>query len=189
MPAANVLHQRMPHDDDPGATVLLEPAHRFEPRLQPAVIALDSIVGIPVGAVPRRREQLPQHRRIHRRLIGGDLHRRDLGRADRPLEESTKNSVTLRLLAHAEQHWPQLSSVEVTYRGAFAYVTGVLAEGEQVPLCRLRYGGSAHSFGFAIYSAAHDRYQEAALLTGLGAGSPQDALDTACTIHLAGIGR
>ncbi len=56
-------------------------------------------------------------------------------------------------------------------------------------MCRLRYGGSAHSFGFAIYSAAHDRYQEAALLTGLGAGSPQDALDTACTIHLAGIGR
>jgi len=105
------------------------------------------------------------------------------------IPESTKNSVTLRLLAHAEQHWPQLSSVEVTYRGAFAYVTGVLAEGEQVPLCRLRYGGSAHSFGFAIYSAAHDRYQEAALLTGLGAGSPQDALDTACTIHLAGIGR
>jgi len=105
------------------------------------------------------------------------------------IPESTKNSVTLRLLAHAEQHWPQLSSVEVTYRGAFAYVTGVLAEGEQIPLCRLRYGGSAHSFGFAIYSAAHDRYQEAALLTGLGAGSPQDALDTACTIHLAGIGR
>jgi hypothetical protein len=105
------------------------------------------------------------------------------------IPESTKNSLTLRLLAHAEQHWPQLSSVEVTYRGAFAYVTGVLAQGEQIPLCRLRYGGSAHSFGFAIYSAAHDRYQEAALLTGLGAGSPQDALDTACTIHLAGIGR
>lgn len=105
------------------------------------------------------------------------------------IPESTKNSVTLRLLAHAEQHWPQLSSVEVTYRGAFAYVTGVLAEDEQIPLCRLRYGGSAHSFGFAIYSAAQDRYQEAALLTGLGAGSPQDALDTACTIHLAGIGR
>jgi hypothetical protein len=105
------------------------------------------------------------------------------------IPESTKNSVTLRLLAHAERHWPQLSSVEGTYRGGFAYVTGVLAEGEQIPLCRLRYGGSAHSFGFAIYSAAHNRYQEAALLTGLGAGGPQDALDTACTIHLAGIGR
>src|ERR1035441_2639587 len=96
---------------------------------------------------------------------------------------STKSSVTLRLLAHAEHHWPQLKRVEVTYRGTFGYVTGVLPDGEQIPLCRLRYGGSA------ISSAASDRYQEAALLTGLGAGSPQDALDTACTVHLAGIGQ
>jgi hypothetical protein len=102
---------------------------------------------------------------------------------------STKSSVTLRLLAHAEQNWPQLKRVEVTCRGAFAYVTGVLPGGEKIPLCRLRYGGSAHSFGFAIYSAAHDRYQEAALLSGFTSGTPQDALDTACTVHLAGIGR
>src|ERR1039457_75810 len=67
---------------------------------------------------------------------------------------STNSSVTLRLLAHAEHHWPQLKRVEVTYRGTFGYVTGVLRDGEQIPLCRLRYGGSAHSFGFAIYSAA-----------------------------------
>ncbi|HLQ57564.1 MAG TPA: hypothetical protein VK162_25250 [Streptosporangiaceae bacterium] len=102
---------------------------------------------------------------------------------------STKSSVTLRLLAHAEQHWPQLNRVEVAYRGAFAYVTGVLPGGEQIPLCRLHYGGSAHSFGFAIYSAARDRYQDAVLLTGLPAGTPQEALDTACIVHLAGISR
>src|ERR1019366_4732328 len=83
---------------------------------------------------------------------------------------STRNSITLRLLAHAEQHWPQLRRVEVTYRGVFAYVSG-----EQIPLCRLRYGGSARSLGFAIYSAAHDRYQNAALLNGLASGSPRDA--------------
>jgi hypothetical protein len=70
----------------------------------------------------------------------------------------------------------------------FGYVTGVLRTGENVPLCRLRYGGSAHSFGFAIYSAARDRYQDAILLTGLPAGTPQEALDTACTVHLAGLG-
>jgi hypothetical protein len=104
------------------------------------------------------------------------------------IPDSTKDSVTLRLLAHARQHWPQLARVEVTYRGPFAYITGVLPDGEQIPLCRLRYGGSAHSFGFAIYSAAHDRYQQAALLTGMPAGTPQEALDTACTIHLAGLG-
>jgi hypothetical protein len=104
------------------------------------------------------------------------------------LPDSTKDTVTLRLLTHAQQHWPQLARVKVTYRGPFAYITGVLPNGEQIPLCRLRYGGSAHSFGFAIYSAAHDRYQQAALLTGLPTGTPQEALDTACTIHLAGLG-
>jgi hypothetical protein len=101
------------------------------------------------------------------------------------IPESTRNSIRLRLLTHAEAHWPQLARVEVTYRGPFAYLTGILHTGDQLPLCRLRYGGSAHSLGFAIYSAAHEGYHEAALLTVFTAGTPQDALDTACTIHLA----
>ena len=105
-----------------------------------------------------------------------------------PSRESTRNSITLRLLDHAETHWPQLTRVQVTYRGAFGYITGVLRDGQHIPLCRLRYGGSAHSFGFAIYSAAHDRYQDAVLRTGLPAGTPQEALDTACTVHLTGLG-
>jgi hypothetical protein len=104
------------------------------------------------------------------------------------IPESTRDSVTVRLLDHAEARWPQLTRVTVTYRGAFGYVTGVLRDGEHIPLCRLRYGGSAHSFGFAIYSAARDRYQDAVLRTGLSTGTPQEALDTACTIHLAGPG-
>jgi hypothetical protein len=101
---------------------------------------------------------------------------------------STRSSITLRLLDHAEKHWPQLRKVEVTCRGTFAYAAGVLPGGEQIPLFRLRYGGSAHSFGFAIYSAARDRYENAVLLTGLPTGTPQEALDTACTLYLAGIG-
>jgi hypothetical protein len=104
------------------------------------------------------------------------------------IPESTRNSITLRLLDHAEAHWPQLTRVTVTYRGSFGYITGVLRDGENSPLCRLLYGGSAHSFGFAIYSAAHDRYQDAVLITGLPIGTPQEALDTACTIHLTGLG-
>ena len=75
------------------------------------------------------------------------------------IPESTRNSITWRLLDHAEKHWPQLKNVQVRCRGAFAYISGVLPGGEQIPLCRLRYGGSAHSFGFAIYSAARDRYR------------------------------
>ena len=81
-----------------------------------------------------------------------------------------------------------LSSNRTMASGSFAYITGVLSGGEQIPLFRLRYGGSAHSFGFAIYSPARDRYEDAVLLTGLPIGSPQEALDTACTVHLAAPG-
>jgi len=104
------------------------------------------------------------------------------------IPESTRDSITWRLILHAQQNWPQLDKVQVTCRGVFAYAAGVLPSGETLPLFRLRYGGSAHSFGFAIYSAARDRYEEALLLTGLPTGTPQEALDTACTVHLAGIG-
>lgn len=104
------------------------------------------------------------------------------------IPESTRNSITWRLLQHADTHWPQLDTVDVNYRGGFAYVSGVLASGEQIRLCRLRYGGSAHSFGFAIYAAAHHRYEQTILRTGLPTGTPQEALDTACTLHLAGLG-
>ena len=100
---------------------------------------------------------------------------------------STRSSITLRLLDHGEKHWPQLDKVQVTCRSTFAYVTGILPGGDQLPLFRLRYGGSAHSFGFAIYSAARNRYEDAVLLTGLPTGTPQEALDTACAIHLAAI--
>ena len=86
------------------------------------------------------------------------------------------------------RNWPQLTRVKVTYRGTFGYVTGVLRDGPNSPPCRLRYGGSAHSFGIAIYSAARDRCQDAVLHTGLPAGAPQQALDTARTIRLAGLG-
>jgi len=104
------------------------------------------------------------------------------------IPESTRGSITWRLILHAEKTWPQLAKVQVSYRGSFAYVIGTLPAGEQIPLFRLRYGGSAHSFGFAIYSAAHDRYEDALLRTGLPVGTPQEALDTACTVHLAALG-
>jgi hypothetical protein len=104
------------------------------------------------------------------------------------IPESTRDSITWRLILHAEKNWPQLDKVQVTYRSGFAYVAGVLPSGEQIPLCRLRYGGSAHSFGFAIYSTARERYEDSLLRTGLPTGTPQEALDTACTVHLTGLG-
>ncbi|HKS47076.1 MAG TPA: hypothetical protein VJT49_18590 [Amycolatopsis sp.] len=100
---------------------------------------------------------------------------------------STHDSVTWRLILHAEKNWPQLDKIHVTCRGSFAYAAGVLPGGQKIPLFRPRYGGFAHSFGFAIYSAARDRYEDALLLTGVPAGTPQEALDTARTVHLTGI--
>src|ERR1700747_1511718 len=101
------------------------------------------------------------------------------------IPESTRSSITLRLLDHAEKNWPQLARVRARYHGSFAYITGVLRDGQQIPLFRLRYGGSAHSLGFALYSPPRHRHEDAVLRTGLPTGPPQEALDTACTVHLA----
>ena len=61
--------------------------------------------------------------------------------------ESTKTSLRQRLTAHARQRWPQLADLTVRYHGAFAYVDGQLPDGTTLPLCRLRYGGSAQHLG------------------------------------------
>ena len=100
------------------------------------------------------------------------------------IPESTKTSLAQRLRAHARDTWPQLSGVTVRYRGAFAYIDGELPNGKILPLMRLRYGGSAARWGFAIYLASKDGYQDSALPTGTFAGSPQDALDCACALYL-----
>lgn len=98
--------------------------------------------------------------------------------------QSTKTSLGQRLRAHARHRWPQLARVEVRFRGSFAYIEGHLADGEALPLCRLRYGGSASQWGFALYRASHDDYQDSVLPNGQLAGSPEEALDCACGLYL-----
>jgi transposase len=66
----DVLHERMTGNDDPGATVLLESSHRSQSCLQAAVIGLDPVVGVPLGAVPGRRQQVLQHDRVGRLPLG-----------------------------------------------------------------------------------------------------------------------
>jgi hypothetical protein len=97
---------------------------------------------------------------------------------------STKTSLRQRLTARAEERWPQLADVSVTYRGQFAYVEGTLGDGEELRLFRLRYVGYASQWGFAIYRASHDDYQQALLPGGWHAGTPEAALDTACGLYL-----
>jgi len=97
---------------------------------------------------------------------------------------STKASLGQRLRERARQRWPQLAGIDVRFRGQFAYITGKLPDGSELPLCRLRYGGYASIWGFAIYRASHDDYDESIFPTGLPIGTCQQALDTACGLYL-----
>ena len=98
--------------------------------------------------------------------------------------DSTKTSLQQRLTARARERWPDLASVALRHRGSFSYVDGVLPDGTTLPLCRLRYVGSAHSWRFAIYRASHDDYDESTFPTGQPIGTCEDALDTACGLYL-----
>lgn len=97
---------------------------------------------------------------------------------------STRSSLGQRLNEHARRRWPALLRVAVRFRGRFAYVEGQLTGGELIPLCRLRYIGYAGEWGFAIYRASHNDYEDNILPSGLFAGTPEEALDCACSLYL-----
>jgi hypothetical protein len=100
------------------------------------------------------------------------------------IPESTKTSLAQRLRAHAKASWPQLAQVHVRFRGQFAYVAGELADGEQMPLMRLRYGGSAHRWGTAIYVASTDSYEDQIWFSG----STEEIFDLVCDLHVPNAG-
>lgn len=100
------------------------------------------------------------------------------------IPESTKDSLHYRLAARARERWPALASIQVRFRAGFAYVDGVLAGGDILKLCRLRYVGYANQWGFAIYRASHDDYEDSFLPTGEQGGTAEEALDTACGLYL-----
>jgi hypothetical protein len=67
------------------------------------VVGLDTVVGVLVGSMPGCRRQLLEHAWVHRRLIGDDLHRGYLGRADGMFEEPARRpGVTLREDEHVD---------------------------------------------------------------------------------------
>lgn len=98
--------------------------------------------------------------------------------------ESTKISLRQRLSAHAQTHWPQVTSLDVRYRREFAYVEAQFSDGTTQPLIRLRYGGSARHWGFGLYLASSGRYENQILPSGFPTGSPEEALDCACGLYL-----
>lgn len=97
---------------------------------------------------------------------------------------STQSSLHQRLAARARVRWPQIDRIQTRYRAGFAYVDATLTDGDTIRLCRLRYGGSAIRWGFAIYRASHDDYDDAVLPSGWPTGTCEDALDTACGLYL-----
>jgi len=98
----------------------------------------------------------------------------------RKIPDSTKTSLHQRLTAHARQHWSTIDDITVRFRANFAYIDGQI-DGETTPLCGLRYAGSASLWGFAIWRASHNDYEDSYLPNGMRAGSPEDALD--CAAH------
>jgi hypothetical protein len=91
---------------------------------------------------------------------------------------------------HASIHWPQLGEVRVRWRGGYAYVTGHLDTDDAgddepaIPLCRLGYLGLDDEWEFALHDPATDTYTDTALPDGSFTGTPQDALDCACRVHV-----
>jgi hypothetical protein len=69
----------------------------------------------------------------------------------------------------------------------YAYITGHLDTDDEraIPLCRLGYLGLDDKWEFALHDPATDTYT--ALLDGSFTGTPQEALDCSCRVHLADI--
>jgi hypothetical protein len=58
------------------------------------------------------------------------------------IPDSTKNSLHWHLADRARERWPDLTEVRMRYRAGFAYVDGVLADGQ---VLRLTTCPAAHS--------------------------------------------
>jgi hypothetical protein len=93
-----------------------------------------------------------------------------------------KTSITGHLDFHASPRWPRLEEVTIAWCGGYGYVTGHLPGNEQLPLCRLRYLGSDTHWGFAIYQASSETYDDSPLPNSSPSGTPEQALD--CTLGL-----
>jgi len=100
------------------------------------------------------------------------------------IPESTKASLRSRLETRRRERWPGLTKLEVSFRSSFAYVAGVEGDEEPCPLFRLRYHGSASTWGFAIYLWSRNGYEESVLPSGSFAATPEEALDCTCGLYL-----
>lgn len=100
------------------------------------------------------------------------------------IPDPTRITLSRRLDQRRRERWPGLSNLNIRYRSIFAYVAGSTTDGESIPLFRLRYLGSPHQWGFAIYLASKQGYEDSILPHGSFTGTPEQALDCACGLYL-----
>jgi hypothetical protein len=101
------------------------------------------------------------------------------------IPDGARRALSRQLEQHRQQRWPDLRDITIRYRASFAYIAGATADGEHpLPLFRLRYIGSPDEWGFAIYLASKDGYEDSILPKGSFTGTPAEALDCACGLYL-----
>ncbi|MGG2464896.1 hypothetical protein ACO0M4_34940 [Streptomyces sp. RGM 3693] len=98
--------------------------------------------------------------------------------------ESMQHHLRQRLNRHAHERWPHVDAITVRFRAGFAYVAAESSGGDRLPLCRLRFTGVLHTWGFALYLASSDSYKDNILPSGVPVGSPEEALDCAGDLYL-----
>ena len=101
------------------------------------------------------------------------------------IPDGARRALTRQLEERRQQRWPDLGDLQLRYRADFAYVAGAtIDDPNPQPLFRLRYLGSPHDWGFAIYLASKDGYEDSVLPNGMTTGTPEEALDCACGLYL-----
>lgn len=98
-----------------------------------------------------------------------------------------KDQVEGSLDHYASQAWPQLEEVTIGWRGSYGHLVGHLPD-DDLPLARIEYLGDPQQWGFALYQASTENYQETVLPSGQRTGTPNEALDCAAAVHLAALG-
>ena len=101
-----------------------------------------------------------------------------------PIPDGARRALARRLDLRRHERWPDLVDLNIRYRGSFAYLDGTTADDDTLQLCRLRYLGTPHNWGFAIYLASKDGYEDSVLPRGTFTGAPEEALDCACGLYL-----
>lgn len=85
---------------------------------------------------------------------------------------------------HRRRRWPQLEAVTVRFRSRFAYIDATFPDGYDQPLFRLRWTNNRDRWGFAIWLASKDGYEDSVLPSGSFVGTVEEAMDCACGLYL-----